>query len=264
MELGCDLPSDYSQFLRRFNGGVPTPNAIWLKRDDPIEIEHFYSLVPPDTLQRNAELHAVNLLSITRSFRNDLDLPDRYLPVAVLQQTHDIVLLAISGKTTGKVYRWSFIESGFDSSNVKPLARSFDELLRQLDQQVPEKPGSSKQLFQKLDDALVEGDLEAIRALIPQLDLSKAPRDFVPPAHSAVLTASSQVMDLLQQLGVDCSAKWDGKTPLKEARERIAQEKSVLEYGPMLGLPEADLEKSRSKIAELNKIVKLLNRRRIQ
>ncbi len=262
IELGTDLPGDYSLFLRRVNGGEPTPNLLSRKRGDPIEIEHFYALVTPAMLKRKPQLRTVDLLSMTRSFRENLKLPPRYLPVALTRETHDVLLLAITGKATGKVSLWTFIESGFDSTRVSPLAGSFNELLERMVQPVAESAASRRQLFQQLDDALTAGDLNSVRELIPQMDLSKAPRGFVPPAHGAILGANSQLMEVLNELGVDCKTAWEGKTPLKAARQALKDDKESLEIGQFLGLDKRDVAKASARIAELERIIKILSRKR--
>lgn len=132
--LGVALPADYRAFLLAHNGGEPEPR--WFaypalsqdhERGGFEPVQFFYSVIQPGPSSDIRDLQGM-----TEHFRSELGLPREYVPVALTQALHDVVVVATAGRDRGKVYYWSAIESGFDTSFFVPLAETFAGFLGSL------------------------------------------------------------------------------------------------------------------------------------
>ena len=131
--LGLDLPSDYRAFLLKHNGGEPEPRWFGypeLSEDhDGAEfgrIDFFHSVVLPTP----AAFDVHDFERAVRHFRSELELPKKYVPVGVVQE--DIIVLGCKAGERGRIYYWSNIESGFDTSFFAQVTDSWDAFLSSL------------------------------------------------------------------------------------------------------------------------------------
>jgi SMI1 / KNR4 family (SUKH-1) len=251
-KLGVTFPAEYAAFLLEHNGGDPQPNVLSGKGDG-ITIEHFYSVFPRTV----AETAGRNLVNVTRHVRQELDLPVSLLPIALVNDV-DVLVLTVGGKGSGRVSLWVMIESGYDRDNVHKVADSFGRFIAKLDQPSPHRRASQKQQLEALERAVMDGNLAAIRELVPTVDLSKpVSKDVVHPIHRAVIGGKPSVLKALHASGVDFRARYAGATPLQMAKKRLRDEKQSLGDCRKFGLTQ-DARRVEKRVQCLEKTVKFL------
>jgi uncharacterized protein (TIGR02996 family) len=132
--LGCSFPSALTGFLLNYNGGVPSAPWVRTTRRTPIEygVREFASLgkTRDDSL-------VCDILSGTLFFRNELELPPKWLLLAVATAEGDELLLSTSGVLAGRIYYWSFIDSGFAPDRLSTLSPNLGALLASLTENGP-------------------------------------------------------------------------------------------------------------------------------
>ena len=127
--LGIQLPLDYRAFLRQTNGGHPEPSAF--------PVQSF----PFDTHALIAWLFVLDVqgspndLMFNISAYSDL-IPADLMPIGI-DPGGSFICLAIRGENRGAIYFWDEAEryppgQVADYHNIYFVARSFDELLRNL------------------------------------------------------------------------------------------------------------------------------------
>lgn len=208
-DLEITLPDPFRRFLLKQNGGVPKPACFACGGSVPLRICWFYSI---GTTRDSREL-----VSITQHFRDELDLPERFLPIALIDELHDVLLMRI-GRGDGKIVLWSLIGSGFDVSRVSPLSDSFSELLASL------APSSASQAalrdskardesadWHQVYDAICVGKTSELKKALQHLsDLTSPPpelretfRILGPPAFYAISECNIQALQVLHAAGHD-------------------------------------------------------------
>ena len=99
------LPSDYTKFIIKYNGGVPSPNRYG---DDEYEIDHFYSVqeLPQAWEEFQVELkEAMDLADTTAE--------DTFLPIAP-DTSGNTFCLAIAGPNTGRIALFDHEENDYN------------------------------------------------------------------------------------------------------------------------------------------------------
>ena len=219
-DLKIALPVPYRRFLLKQNGGVPKPAYLDCGGDIPARIGWFYSI---GTTRDSREL-----VSITQHFRHELDLPARFLPIALIDELHDVLLMRI-GRGAGKIVLWSMIESGFDTARVAPLWDSLPELLSSL---APfsvlqaalreSKTRDDSEDWHQVYDAICIGKTSELeRALQHLSDLSSPPpelretfRVLGTPVIYAITECNLEALQVLHAAGHDQGVRnADGQSP---------------------------------------------------
>lgn len=123
--FGFKLPIDYINFMLKYNGGRPIPDAFWLG-DDPEDISGihtFYSL--------NIETKSGNLLEAIKVLNGRM--PKGIFPIA-FTDTGDCVCLDLNKENYGKVYWWDHERETMPPSyeNTCLVCNSFGDLLDRL------------------------------------------------------------------------------------------------------------------------------------
>ena len=124
-EIGLEFPADYKDFLLKYNGGSPEPDAIPIKEheEEVGTIQLFFGI--------DREIESSCLKWVYDELKDRI--PDSYLPIAC-SDTGDIFCLVLSKNQYGSVVFWDAIdETSKDSlDNVYEVADSFTQLLELL------------------------------------------------------------------------------------------------------------------------------------
>ncbi len=117
-----ELPASYKEFLLKFNGGSPFPDAFPIKghSEEVGGIQVFFGI------GREIESSCLNWNYNEYKGR----LPDAYIPIAC-SDTNDLICLVLSGAQYGKIVFWDAEDerSRNDLGNIYEVADSFDQLL---------------------------------------------------------------------------------------------------------------------------------------
>lgn len=123
--LGVQLPADYSAFLRRHNGGAPTPDGVpiegWANGGPTLEVRLLYCYRPhatdPDDLLWNIECYEGRM-------------PPGLLPIGA-NSCGDQICLRLAGKDHGAVVLWDHEgeHKPPTNRNIYPVASSFSDFL---------------------------------------------------------------------------------------------------------------------------------------
>lgn len=120
--LAITLPSQYREFLKKYNGGYPTPDGFFLKdKSDGSSIDRFLGI--------DVGEHS-NLEKYLDIYKDRI--PKNLFPIA-----HDpggnLIVIGLSGDTSDKIYFWDHEREpdGYEPgmSNVHLIADSFEEFL---------------------------------------------------------------------------------------------------------------------------------------
>lgn len=118
-----ELPSEYRNFLKSFNGGVPEPNTF-VTKDNELVINYFFPLKYPknypDGIYEVLENYAARI-------------PKGMIPIAS-GGGGDLVLIKLDGGDRGKLYYWYHeLESEADASsyyeNIELLAATLNDFI---------------------------------------------------------------------------------------------------------------------------------------
>jgi len=121
-KLKVKLPEEYREFLLKYNGGKPIPDAVRHEGEYLDFVAFFYAArfnIYADDLLRNVEEYSEYIL-------------DHYLPFAE-SPGGDVYCLSLKPDEHGSVYYWDHEMANYDGEpweeNMIKLARSFDEFL---------------------------------------------------------------------------------------------------------------------------------------
>jgi hypothetical protein len=240
--LEIELPKDLANFLRRQNGGVPKPDTLRTSSGSELRIAWFYSL---RTRRDSRELYA-----ITQHFRHELELPKRFLPVALIAELNDVLLIRVA-RSAGKIVYWSIIEEGFSQQRVKPFCESLKDLFTLL---TPSKAevrvrsasraaasahgrvmGSEEvDSWLLLYDGIRAGSVARVKKAIrgisdptrPPAALGETIAALEPPIFYAIAECNLTVFELIHAAGYDSKAKnSQGKSPRQALKQLITEAK---------------------------------------
>lgn len=120
--IELELPTSYKEFLLKFNGGSPFPDAFPIKghSEEVGGIQVFFGV------DRKVESSCLNWNYNQYKGR----LPDSYIPIACTD-TNDLICLVLSKAQYGKVVFWDAVDekSRNNLDNVYEVADSFKQLL---------------------------------------------------------------------------------------------------------------------------------------
>jgi hypothetical protein len=120
--LGIRLPSQYREFLKKYNGGYPIPDGFFLKdKSDGSSIDRFLGI----DVGEHSNLEKYLVIYKGR-------IPKNLFPIA-----HDpggnLIVIGLSGDTSDKIYFWDHEQESDDyepeMSNIHLIADSFEEFL---------------------------------------------------------------------------------------------------------------------------------------
>ncbi|MEZ8193033.1 SMI1/KNR4 family protein [Vibrio sp. 1F279] len=117
-----EFPTSYKEFLLKFNGGSPSPDAFPIKgySEEVGGIQVFFGV--------DREIESSCLNWNYNEYKSKL--PDSYIPIAC-SDTNDLICLVLSKAEYGKIVFWDAEDerSRNDLGNVYEVADSFDQLL---------------------------------------------------------------------------------------------------------------------------------------
>lgn len=224
-ELEVEFPQDYSDFLLEINGGVPKPRTLKVDTGD-YKIEQLYSLFA--TPSRSV----YELVSMNLHFRDELELPRQYLALGLYDE-QNVLLLTVAGEGIGTVSAWSFIESGFEARRVEPIAASFGEFLRYLEQpsdRAKERAALRKK-FESLELAIVNEKWAKVKTLAADLDQSLWPPGGTHPVFYAIECREAETVKQLYEAGIRFDLKdHEGQSPLEAAAKSYESEQETIPF----------------------------------
>lgn len=118
-KLKTQFPAEYRAFLKRYNGGRPTPDGFPYGTDDSV-LQIFYAIDDsPDNLFKQVE-----------EIREYSQIPPEYLPVAN-DDFGNLICLMVKGPNKGRVYFWDLDAYAVndDEATIVELAPNFDAFL---------------------------------------------------------------------------------------------------------------------------------------
>ena len=117
--LKVQFPDEYRAFLKRYNGGRPTPDGFPYGTDTST-LQIFYTI----------DDGPANLFDEVASIRANTPIPPEYLPIAQDDFGNPICLM-VKGADKGRVYFWDLDAYGAndDESVIVELASSLDAFL---------------------------------------------------------------------------------------------------------------------------------------
>ena len=127
-EFGVSLPGDYRAFLRKHNGGSPSPDAFPIFRDSADThgiLNRFLGISPGDY---------DDMLAVRKVFQERV--PPDLLPIAC-DPGGNLICLAVAGTNRRRIYFWDHEEEADEGEpptydNVYFVAESFTDLLNNL------------------------------------------------------------------------------------------------------------------------------------
>lgn len=258
--LGVAFPADYSAFLLETNGGVPKPRVLMADAGE-YKVERLYSLSakPP-----KAAAVATELVPANQHFRSELELPDEYVALGLVDD-EDILLLTVKGKKPGAVSVWSMIESGFDDDRVEKVASSFGDFLKQLEQ--PSEKAKQRQAlrkeYSKLETACLSRKWAEVKKLAAQLDLSQWVPDGTHPVFYAIECQNLESIKQLHAAGIpfDIQNHME-ESPLTAATDQVTAEQGIIDLMVKRGLP-GPHDEAEARVAAARSIVRFLEERGI-
>lgn len=225
--LEVEFPQDYFDFLVEINGGVPKPRTLMVDAGD-YKIERFYSVsATPSPTKQMSELVPMNL-----HFREELELPRPYLALGLYDE-QNILLLTVAGEECGPVSAWSFIESGFDARRVEPVAASFGELLRFLEQpsEVAQQRAAMRKKFDSLETAIIDQKWAKVRKMVADLDQSLWIPGGTHPVFYAIECREAETTKQLYEAGIRFELKdHQGQSPLEAAAKAYQSAQEVIPF----------------------------------
>jgi hypothetical protein len=128
--IEAQLPHDYREFIKKYNGGEPKPAGFWIKKDkDGSSVNLLYGLF------ENPKHY-----SIGGSISQEWKLHDSLLPIGD-DGTGNLICIVVKGETKGNIY---FVDHEIYVPNetgsftgITKLADTFSEFLSNL-QKLPE------------------------------------------------------------------------------------------------------------------------------
>lgn len=117
------LPKEYRDFLLKYNGGIPVPDAFdFANKNSGSTIDTFYGFVEEDVN---------NLVSNIKDYRNRI--PKSLFPIASDVFGNNICI-GIKDDVYGKIYFWDHEseKSKPDFSNITFVSDSFDKFINSL------------------------------------------------------------------------------------------------------------------------------------
>lgn len=205
--LQIELPSDYRQFLVDHNGGVPKPRHFITENGEKSSVRFFYAI--------GASQPTKNLVGMSENYREELNLPTSFLPVALLDLND---LLLVHSGSAGGVYWWRIIEEGFDESRLQKVAGTFDAFLHLLtvESSVAAKVNPAA-LYLQIEDAIIHNKGSKLRKLLAEsMDLDFHPDDSWPLVLVAVNSNNSDALELLLNNGANANVVDNNGTPVIE------------------------------------------------
>jgi hypothetical protein len=123
--FGFRFPKDYKEFLKKINGGVPTPHHFDFKNGEKkgMAIDVFLGI----DIEKDH-----NVFYILRGIQNFIK--DGWIPIALIKGG-GILFLGVEGEYYGKIYFWEKGESPVEASEGKNfffVANNFDDFLNSL------------------------------------------------------------------------------------------------------------------------------------
>ncbi len=129
-EIGATLPTDYRNFLKRYNGGKPSLSVFkWGEQAySDSSVRHFFSL----SNATDASLRRIRSVYQRSDFRVSLDV----LPIAA-DDGGNLVCIGIQGERHGKVYFWDHEQEGENNSasasvDLQLVSENFKDFLKSL------------------------------------------------------------------------------------------------------------------------------------
>lgn len=123
--IGLDFPADYKNFLLKYNGGSPDPDAITIKEheEEVGTVQLFFGI--------DREIESSCLKWVYDELRDRI--PDSYLPIAC-SDTGDIFCLVLSKNQYSSVVFWDATNEKDKNSldNIYEIADSFSRFLELL------------------------------------------------------------------------------------------------------------------------------------
>ncbi|MBN3575899.1 SMI1/KNR4 family protein [Vibrio neptunius] len=117
-----EFPTSYQEFLLKFNGGSPSPDAFPIKEysEEVGGVQVFFGI--------DREIESSCLIWNYNEYKSRL--PDSYIPIAC-SDTNDLICLVLSEAQYGKVVFWDAQDerSRNDLGNIYQVADSFEQLL---------------------------------------------------------------------------------------------------------------------------------------
>ena len=132
----CILPTDYKEFLLKYNGGSPNFNAFEIKGEGGDTIDYFFGICH----DKQSVMRTYDIFDNTKCYKGRI--PEKLLPIAC-DPFGNTICIGIKEKHYGKVYFWDHEnEAGarnpFDNTikpwwkNITLIANSFTDLLNSL------------------------------------------------------------------------------------------------------------------------------------